>query len=48
MKPKKYEVRLIGWTTTVYAFCEKEALILAQAEAIKNCCNYELVSIEEF
>lgn len=33
----------MGLTIELYAMNEKEAVILAQAEAIKNARNYELV-----
>lgn len=46
MQNYKYEVLLLGHSTIVRAFNEKEAIILAQAEAIKNARNYELISIQ--
>lgn len=41
-----YQVELKGYSTKVRAFNQGEAVILAQAEAIKNGSLYQLVSIE--
>lgn len=38
-----YNVTLKGWTTVIRAFNEKEAIILAQAEAINEGRNYEFI-----
>jgi len=49
MLPHKYTVILTNGTTqqeyTIHAMCERAAIILAQAEAIKLARGYELVSI---
>ena len=48
MKHKTYIVDLIGGLTlTISAFNEREAVILAQAEAIRRGCNYELIKVTE-
>ena len=46
MKQKLFLVKLIGFTYHIWAFNEKEAIILAQAKGINDAVNYELVSIE--
>lgn len=49
MKPEHYTVTLTNGTTfqkyEIYAFNQQEAIILAQAEAIKNAKGYDLASI---
>ncbi|WP_145413362.1 hypothetical protein [Paenibacillus xylanexedens] len=45
MKRTYYEVRMLGCIAYVSALNEQEAIILAQAEAIQEGMNYELVSI---
>lgn len=47
MKNNKYSVKLKGLTVVVQAFNESQAIILAQAEAIKVGANYEFVSISD-
>ncbi|GAA4880215.1 hypothetical protein GCM10023310_70500 [Paenibacillus vulneris] len=47
MKKKYYEVVLAGCKQYVSSFNEREAIILAQAEVIRDGLNYELVSISE-
>jgi hypothetical protein len=47
----KYEIFLTNGTIQdgyyKWAFCKKQAVILAQAEAIENAKGYELVSVKE-
>jgi predicted ATP-grasp superfamily ATP-dependent carboligase len=49
MKTEHYTVTLTNGATyqkyEIYAFSQREAIILAQAEAIKNAKGYELSSI---
>lgn len=40
-----YKITLEGYSTQVRAFNKEEAVILAQAEAIKNGCKYKLLDI---
>ncbi|WP_158081946.1 hypothetical protein [Paenibacillus ferrarius] len=47
MKNNKYEVILVGYISIQTAGTEYEAIILAQAEAIKEGLNYRLVSARE-
>ncbi|MCA1026982.1 hypothetical protein LCM23_12850 [Cytobacillus kochii] len=47
MITSRYKVILEGFEIELSAFNRREALILAQAEAIKNGRNYKPVSIEE-
>jgi hypothetical protein len=51
MKQKYYKVTLTNgtyqYTYTICTFGEREAIILAQAEAIRAARGYELVSCEE-
>ncbi|MFL1672507.1 hypothetical protein [Paenibacillus dendritiformis] len=47
MRHRKYQVVLSGRIAIINAFNEKEAIILAQAEAIRNAKNYDLVSIQD-
>ena len=42
MKFTRYTFKFKGWEITVIAFNEKEAKILAQAEAIKRCWDYTI------
>jgi len=41
-----YKVTLKGWTTVIRAFNEREAIILAQAEAINEGRAYDLIGID--
>lgn len=43
MNKELYYVELKGFFGSVWAFSEKEAIILVQADAINNGCDYELV-----
>ena len=47
MKKKKYEALFAGEILTAYAFSEREAKILMQAERIKNGYDYEILDIYE-
>lgn len=51
MIPYKYIVTLTNGTTqqkySISAFCKREAVILTQADAIRNARGYELVSVEQ-
>jgi len=51
MIPHKYIVTLTNGTTQqqykISAFIKREAIILCQAEAIRNARGYELVSVEQ-
>jgi len=47
MKKTYYEVKMLGCIAYVSALSEREAIILAQAEAIKDGMNYELISLHE-
>ena len=43
MKPTKYTFNFKGGKITVYALNESQERILAQAEAIKKCWDYEII-----
>lgn len=46
MKPHRYIVKfIVGQEIEVYAMTREQAKILAQAERIKNCNNYEVMEI---
>jgi hypothetical protein len=47
MMYNKYQVKLVSRWYIQFAFNEKEAVILSQAEAVKDGLNYELVSVKE-
>lgn len=51
MIPNKYEVVLtngtVNHTYNIVAFCEREATILAQAEAINNARGYDVISVKK-
>jgi len=45
MRHYNYHVILTGYQTIVSALNKNEAIILSQAEAIKNASNYTLVKV---
>lgn len=47
MRQRRYEIVLSGKSYTIFAFNEREAIILAQAEAIRSARNYEYESIKD-
>ncbi|WP_310877089.1 hypothetical protein [Priestia megaterium] len=47
MNFNRYKVIMSGYTAEVVAFNEKEATILAQAEAIQHGVRYDVISIKQ-
>jgi hypothetical protein len=45
MKQTLYQVDLKGYFNEIWAMNEEQAVILAQAEAIKNARDYQVVSV---
>jgi hypothetical protein len=45
MKNNLYQVDLVGYFNEVWAMSEEEAVILAQAEAIRHAKDYKLISV---